>query len=61
MMPQLIYPDWPLRNKVTAFTTTRVSGASTVPYDELNLALHVGDNRQDVLNNRIQVNKILNG
>ena len=32
--------------------STRLSGVSKVPFDSLNLALHVGDNPSDVLTNR---------
>jgi polyphenol oxidase len=52
MSLQLIYPEWPLQDKVTAFTTTRIGGISKSPYNDFNLALHVGDNKKDVLNNR---------
>ena len=52
MSIQLIKPDWPLQDKVTAFTTTRIGGYSSSPYNEFNLALHVGDNKQSVLKNR---------
>ena len=55
----LIYPDWPLRDKVTAFTTTRAGGVSVEPYNAFNPALHVGDDGENVLNNRCQINKYL--
>jgi YfiH family protein len=55
----LIYPDWPLRDKVTAFTTTRVGGVSTDPYNELNPALHVGDIEENVFENRHRINEFL--
>ncbi len=61
MSLQLIYPDWPLQNKVTAFTTTRMGGVSSEPYNEFNLALHVGDNHNDVLSNRHRINEYLGG
>ena len=32
--------------------STRLGGVSKAPFDSLNLALHVGDNSKDVLNNR---------
>jgi YfiH family protein len=35
-----------------AFVTTRHGGVSRAPYDHLNLGLHVGDRRDDVLANR---------
>ncbi len=49
---QTIYPNWPLRNKVNALTTTRLGGYSDNPYHGLNLALHVGDRQEHVLANR---------
>jgi YfiH family protein len=59
MSLELIYPDWPLRDKVTAFTTTRAGGVSAVPYNELNPALHVGDKQNDVMENRLLIDKYL--
>ncbi len=53
MSLQLIYPDWPLRDKVTAFATSRIGGVSRYPYNELNPALHVADNQEDVIKNRL--------
>ena len=47
-----IYPDWPLGNKINALTTVRVGGASQIPFDSFNLALHVGDERSHVMANR---------
>lgn len=38
--------------KVTHAFTTRRGGVSSVPYQSLNLALHVGDNPEDVITNR---------
>ena len=55
----LIYPDWPIQDKVCAFTTTRIGGCSHAPYDELNLAIHVADDVADVENNREILNKHL--
>ena len=37
--------------------TDRYGGVSNEPYDSLNLALHVGDNLKDVLENRIRVSE----
>ena len=59
MSLQLIYPDWPLQDKLVAFTTTRKGGASKRPYHELNPALHVGDNQQNVLCNRQHIQQYL--
>ncbi|EKD74083.1 MAG: hypothetical protein ACD_45C00083G0005 [uncultured bacterium] len=47
-----IQPDWPAPPNVKACTTTRVGGVSLAPYNELNLALHVGDAKQHVQKNR---------
>lgn len=52
MTLQVIYPDWPLQEKVCALTTTRLGGVSQSPYNEFNLALHVGDKDEHVLANR---------
>ena len=45
-------PDWPAPPNVRAICTTRAGGVSMAPYDELNLAWHVGDCPTDVLRNR---------
>lgn len=47
-----ISPDWPIQDRVMTLTTLRTGGTSQGPYQGLNLALHVGDNRADVLENR---------
>ena len=52
MKLKVIHPDWPLQEKVSALTTTRLGGVSQRPYNEFNLALHVGDKRENVLANR---------
>ena len=43
---------WKNDNKVTALTTTKEGGVSTGNFEGLNLALHVGDNKEHVLLNR---------
>jgi len=45
-------PDWGIPNQVKALFTTRLGGVSQPPYDSFNLATHVGDSLQDVLQNR---------
>lgn len=45
-------PDWPAPPGVHAVTTSRLGGISPPPYDQLNLALHVGDDPACVLHNR---------
>lgn len=52
MKTKYIYPEWPLQEKVCAFTTTRLGGVSKEPYDKLNLALHVKDEHAAVNENR---------
>lgn len=52
--------NWPSPSNVFALTTTRSGGISQPPYDGNNLALHVGDNRDDVLQNRDMMMKALN-
>ena len=58
-MLQVITPDWPLLNKVSALTTTRSGGVSQPPYDTLNLALHVGDLDTQVIANRMMLQEQL--
>lgn len=45
--------QWPAPKHVFALTTTRSGGISRSPYDGNNLAFHVGDNEQDVVQNRL--------
>lgn len=59
MSLELIYPDWPLQDKVKAFTTSRIGGVSTNPYNEVNAALHVGDDQINVLENRLLIQQYL--
>jgi YfiH family protein len=40
---------------VEAYFTTRNGGVSIGAYNSLNLALHVGDKKEDVLNNRVKL------
>ena len=55
MTQAFIYPNWPLRDKVNAFTTTRTGGVSSAPFDSFNLAMHVKDNVAAVSANRQQL------
>jgi len=48
----IIEANWPIRDKVTAFTTTRINGMSKPPFDSFNLALHAGDDKHHVIQNR---------
>ncbi len=45
-------PKWPVPKAVKALYTTRKGGVSKAPFDELNLAQHVGDETQSVEENR---------
>lgn len=47
-----ITPSWHAPSGVTALTSTRLGGVSQVPYDSLNLGLHVADKKQFVEENR---------
>ena len=48
----LIYPQWGQPACVHAFTSTRVGGVSSHPFDRLNLGLFAGDDVDCVLQNR---------
>jgi hypothetical protein len=48
-----IKPDWPAPHNVRAYTTLRHGGVSQKPYDHFNLANHVGDLQESVLQNRL--------
>lgn len=47
-----LFPDWPKPANIHAATTLRSGGVSVGPYASLNPALHVGDDRESVMNNR---------
>lgn len=49
---ELIIPDWPAPEAVSACTTTRGGGFSRGPWSQLNLADHVGDDATAVSRNR---------
>lgn len=51
-MIDVIKPSWNAPTGISAFCTTRRGGVSTGPYDNLNLALHVGDDPLLVERNR---------
>ena len=50
--PVFIVPQWPAASRVRALVTTRIGGVSTGPYASFNLADHVHDQRQAVIENR---------
>lgn len=52
-------PDWPASAGVHALMTSRSGGVSEPPFDSLNLALHVGDRFDHVLQNRAILRSIL--
>ncbi|MDJ0778308.1 MAG: peptidoglycan editing factor PgeF [Gammaproteobacteria bacterium] len=54
-MIELIEPAWNAPPAVRACFTTRRGGVSQAPYDDFNLALHVGDARDHVLHNRARL------
>lgn len=45
-------PNWPAPNNINAYTTLRTGGKSQAPYDQFNLANHVGDEPSLVQKNR---------
>ena len=51
-MIELIAPDWPIPRHVRAVSTARKGGVSQGPYHSLNLAQHVGDELDCVVENR---------
>jgi YfiH family protein len=54
-----IVPDWPAPARVRSLVTTRNGGTSAPPFDSMNLATHVGDDRATVLSNRRRLRKHL--
>ena len=54
-----IWADWPAPDHIRAGTTTRRGGYSRSPFDELNLAQHVGDSINTVNKNRKKISKQL--
>ncbi|NNE36738.1 MAG: peptidoglycan editing factor PgeF [Gammaproteobacteria bacterium] len=51
---------WDAPPGIKAGISTRKGGYSQTPFDEFNLALHVGDNDTNVIQNRHQLKKYLN-
>lgn len=52
MTIDIIQPDWPAPANIKALTTTRAGGVSTGSYSSFNLATHVDDLPEHVLQNR---------
>ena len=48
----LLFPNWPAPAAIKALVTRRTGGASSAPFNELNLATHVGDDSAIVIENR---------
>jgi YfiH family protein len=57
----MIEPLWPYVDRVRAFTTAREGGVSGPPYDDFNLADHVGDDEGAVRENRRRLVRLLGG
>jgi hypothetical protein len=57
----IIAIDWPAPANIKAFYTTRNGGESLAPYNSFNLAMHVGDDPQQVKKNRQQLSQQLPG
>ena len=49
---EVVAPNWPLSQRIKAFTTTRKGGISQGDFAGLNLSLSSSDRREDVLANR---------
>lgn len=58
-MIAFIKPDWPAPTQIKAFTTTRIGGFSSAPYNTLNLGKDVGDDLINVEKNRALLQKQL--
>jgi polyphenol oxidase len=54
-----IQPNWPAPLHVHAASTYRSGGVSRAPYDDFNLATHVGDDPQAVKENRARLRSTL--
>src|SRR4051812_12728211 len=52
MIAPFFLPHWPVPAQVKAYSTLRYPGYSQFPYAEFNLALHVDDNKANVVRNR---------
>jgi YfiH family protein len=55
-----IWAHWPAPPQIHAGTSVRFGGHSQSPYNDLNLALHVGDNPENVIENRHILSEYLN-
>ncbi len=48
----VVQPNWKVPQHIKAFTTTRLGGKSTHPFDSFNLSLNIGDDRDNAIANR---------
>ncbi len=55
----IIQADWDAPDNVRTLITTRVGGYSHPPYKSFNLAMHVGDDPQNVAQNRTKLKELL--
>jgi len=55
----IIVSDWPAPANVLGLTTTRSGGCSLPPWEDFNLAAHVGDELADVEDNRASLQRRL--
>ncbi len=58
-LPEIIKPDWPAPECVTAFVTCRAGGYSQGPFSSFNVGLHVGDDPLVVRRNRGKLKQLL--
>lgn len=54
----ILIPDWTLPDGVHACSTLRTGGVSEAPWDTFNLALHVGDENANVMQNRQRLRQL---
>lgn len=57
--PELLLPEWPAPPEVRAACTLRAGGVSTRPFDTFNLAAHVGDEPDALVENRSRLRRRL--
>lgn len=58
-MTDYITPDWPVPDDVCAASTLRTGGVGPAPFDTFNLASHVGDDPEHVVENRRRLRNAL--
>ncbi len=55
----VVQPNWKAPEHIKAFSTTRLGGKSTHPFDSFNLGLNIGDDRENAIANREHLIKAL--